>query len=926
MNRDFDIDNILAEIKIKRDNERRPRTQAWEELSEEAAPSRSNSPAPRQEPQRAQPPRQESARVSREEAQPWQEQPRAYEEYEPIRPAKRRTVYEEERQYEPASAIFALAEEYGAEKKRVQKPQRESTRAQYEQQEPRERSARPRHAQEERHERKEAGGRFQMAERRGAEQTAYELEYEAEFVGREAFEEPVQPKRGGRFGKKRNEEEDEFLQKFSQVTPLGARKQARIDRDHVRSHFGEAEPIAPKELKPRAYQRAAAEPEEPSEQVRRFSKPELKGGFRMEPDYDEEPAVPDGATRVDLPLAPAGVPLYADDMDRTRDMPIPYDYDEDLPPEEEYDEEPPYENEPAGALPLDEFETPEEAAAVRQDIGALRRGLMVRFFITAIMLLGLLYLGLAQSGLLPGIGFVSPDTAPRAFAIASVSLLAVAAVACHSTISGGIVSLFTLKANNDALPALATLACIMQGVAVILQPQALTQVQLYACVAAAGLFFSSVGRLFTLGRISGNFRFLSSNEEKFSVQSLTERELGRELTWDMNIEEAHVSYSTRADFLCDFIRQSYAPDTTDSVAKITAPIIFLASVAVAVFSYVMGSDVFMALSVFAAVLSIASPFTGAIVGSLPLHKAYRALSRRGAMLSGYNAVERFADTNVVLADACDLFTSDEVLLHNIKTFAKTRIDDAILDAASVLCMCNGAVKNIFLRIIQGNTKMLKYVENIVYEDAMGISAWVSGKRVLIGNSDLMKHHGIDTPSRDYEAKYRTEDRDILYLANSGELTAMFVISYVANRAVDEALCDLERKGISVVVRSVDPNLTAAKIARIYDLPEEMIRMLPGKLHTEYDALCGGEHERDDAYIAHNGGFCGFARAVGAAGSVRVATNIGLIVQIVGMVLGYALITFFSFMGAMDQTGVATVLVFQAVWSAAVWLFSSLKRI
>lgn len=208
---------------------------------------------------------------------------------------------------------------------------------------------------------------------------------------------------------------------------------------------------------------------------------------------------------------------------------------------------------------------------------------------------------------------------------------------------------------------------------------------------------------------------------------------------------------------------------------------------------------------------------------------------------------------------------------------------------------------------------------------MGISAWVNGKRVLIGNSELMKHHGIATPSRDYEAKYRTEERDLLYLANSGELTAMFVISYVRNAHADFALGELERRGISVVVKSVDPNLTAAKIARIYDLPEEMIRILPAKLHREFDRL-GQSRDSAEGGIVHDGQFDGLAHAVSAASSVKVTTDLGVIVQTVGMVLGYTLITVFSFLGNMSYTGLVMVLTLQAIWTLAVWLFPMLRRI
>ena len=73
------------------------------------------------------------------------------------------------------------------------------------------------------------------------------------------------------------------------------------------------------------------------------------------------------------------------------------------------------------------------------------------------------------------------------------------------------------------------------------------------------------------------------------------------------------------------------------------------------------------------------------------------------------------------------------------------------------------LSGIFSNIIQGQKNLLRPVENIVYEDGMGLSAWVNKKRVLIGNRALMQHYGVDTPSKDFEAKYCRDHRDILYL-------------------------------------------------------------------------------------------------------------------------------------------------------------------
>ena len=94
----------------------------------------------------------------------------------------------------------------------------------------------------------------------------------------------------------------------------------------------------------------------------------------------------------------------------------------------------------------------------------------------------------------------------------------------------------------------------------------------------------------------------------------------------------------------------------------------------------------------------------------------------------------------MLLDEKDIFPGESVQLHGMKVFAEKRIDEAILDAASVILSCKGLMSGVFLNMIGGNQRMLKKVDSIIYEDGMGISAWVDGKRVLIGGRELMQNH------------------------------------------------------------------------------------------------------------------------------------------------------------------------------------------
>ena len=67
-------------------------------------------------------------------------------------------------------------------------------------------------------------------------------------------------------------------------------------------------------------------------------------------------------------------------------------------------------------------------------------------------------------------------------------------------------------------------------------------------------------------------------------------------------------------------------------------------------------------------------------------------------------------------------------------------------------------------MILGKRELLPPVENLVYEDKLGLSAWIHGRRVLVGNRDLLINHNVEAPGRESELKYRHDNRQIMYLA------------------------------------------------------------------------------------------------------------------------------------------------------------------
>ena len=252
------------------------------------------------------------------------------------------------------------------------------------------------------------------------------------------------------------------------------------------------------------------------------------------------------------------------------------------------------------------------------------------------------------------------------------------------------------------------------------------------------------------------------------------------------------------------------------------------------------------------------------------------------------------------------------------------IDEAILDAASVICSTRSTLSGIFINVVQGDYGLLKPVDSIVYEDGMGLSAWVNSRRVLIGNRELMQNHGVDIPSHDYEEKYVGGGRDILYLSNSGELTAIFVLSYHADPEVARSLGLLAKRGIRLVVNCSDPNVTIEKITALYGYPTDQIQLLSSKYQAKCSELTR-EREKAPAAAVYDGSLGALSDLLASCGAIRATSFLAALLEIIGIVLGFVLVVFFLFTGHLDSLGVHWIAGYQLAWLGIVMLVTGLRK-
>ena len=577
----------------------------------------------------------------------------------------------------------------------------------------------------------------------------------------------------------------------------------------------------------------------------------------------------------------------------------------------------------------EESESAMTAEQMRDEIRHTRTGILVRMGVSLLCFALLFYFHMAKVHMLIMPEFLYPEYHPLTFIAVNLAILLTTVLVNSSIVGGGLLSLFTFKPDTDSLTSLSAVASVVQGAVLTAMPKHVMDpsVHLYLFIPALALFFSNVGRLMYINRVDRGSRIVFGEYDKYAICKLEDGALARELTRGLDIDDPSVAFSVKAQYLTGYEDAAYSHDFSENLSRILAPICLVASLAVALAGYFLSEDrnPFAALTAFAALSAICSPLTASIAASMPLGRMSKKLHKEGAMIAGYEAADDLSDVSAVVLSATDLFTSKDITLFSVKPFAEKRIDEALLDAASLICASESTLSGIFSNIIQGQKKLLRPVENIVYEDGMGISAWVNKKRVLIGNRTLMQHHGIDTPSKDFEAKFCRDHRDILYLANSGELSAMFVLGYSANEQVQWMLDDLASQKITIVVSTNDPNVTAEKISRLYDFPMEDIRIVPSQIRDELMAY-QQPRETAPASAAHMGNAASLVSTVCASYSTRTAVVLATMIQFLGIILGYGVLAFFIFTGSVAHLTPDLIGIYMMIWAVLVMVVPRLRRL
>ena len=554
--------------------------------------------------------------------------------------------------------------------------------------------------------------------------------------------------------------------------------------------------------------------------------------------------------------------------------------------------------------------------------------LTLRCVLAGILAVVLLHFGLTAERLLPPLSVLDPDAAPAAFYAANLLLFAASLFVGYPVLRDGLTGLRG-RPSADTMPALAAVAALLQAVVAMLNANVYRSTEgigLLTGMAALGLFLALVGSRVMLAAVQGGYALAAEGGELRGAYRTRDKDLIRALARDLEQKDPWVLLSrpvqTASD---DFVEQSLSERASERRARKVACILLAAAVLSCVAFLLFGGGINCAVAAAAAVLCMGAPLSSVLVPGLAALRLQRAAAAVGAVVPGWAAIEELGGIDTIELDADDLFTADSVTLEDIRIFKGGRIDRAILYAASLLNESCDTLRGLFSQIIEDRTDILFPVKDLEQHTGLGFSAWCDNNRILIGTRRYMEQEGVTLPEQDYEDSHsQNGELQILYLAVSGNLHAMFVLRYVGGRNVARSLASLQRENIRLLITSKDPSLTARHITEAYHLPEGMVTVLDGDQCQAIEAADAAP-AKPDCCLYHHRGFASLTGGLQAADQAQNAETSATTVQLVSVCFSVFIAVLLTYAGSIWQLSIATVLMYQAAWSALSIAVCALKQ-
>lgn len=271
----------------------------------------------------------------------------------------------------------------------------------------------------------------------------------------------------------------------------------------------------------------------------------------------------------------------------------------------------------------------------------------------------------------------------------------------------------------------------------------------------------------------------------------------------------------------------------DRVAAYFVP----AVVAVAVITFIVwsiwGPDPAMVFALVnaVAVLIIACPCALGLATPMSVMVGVGRGAQLGVLIKDAESLEIMEQIDTVVVDKTGTLTEGQPRLVSVITGDQAKESEILLLAASLE---RGSEHPLAAAIVQGAEERgvrLSDTEASGFEavSGRGVRGIVDGKEIVLGNQRFLEESGIDSDDLAEQAeKLRAEGQTVMFVAVDSQAVGLLGVADPIKDSTREAIKQLHREGIEIIMLTGDNRTTAEAVARELGIDRVEAEVLPGE--------------------------------------------------------------------------------------------------
>ncbi|MBQ8210789.1 MAG: hypothetical protein IJZ35_09420 [Clostridia bacterium] len=455
-------------------------------------------------------------------------------------------------------------------------------------------------------------------------------------------------------------------------------------------------------------------------------------------------------------------------------------------------------------------------ADIRPTLQKLRKNQLIELVKTALLILMCLVLGIIAA-------VASKEDSTVNFPVVSVVFLILAGVVCIKEFADGIKDILKLKLSYSFGGVLIFVFSLLQAVIAsfsasdipvhVLAPSAILMLSV---ITLPKMLLSDNAQtavsIFAEGKGVSLFKPLSESGIEGAVQT------------QYSQDGKPVRYSVKTEFATGLMKKLTNAIPKPFAGNIMFVFALVFALIVGIASGVKSGSFIGAVTGFDVMLICCIPMTYTLNATVLLFMSDKKLAKNRSSMISYKSAKELTDTKAIVFDDGDIIEASACSIHGVKFFGSIDAKDAALCCGAVMNSAGMPLFEIMKKVIEQGEDEMPQVDDYILSNK-GVAAIFGSKKILLGTKEFLKENRVYVPDEDFEEKYISGDRKLLYLSVNGEFCMMLIVSYHIKRNVASFFKYLVKKDINIIVHSCDPNITAEFVEKKCKLKSGTVAVL-----------------------------------------------------------------------------------------------------